>query len=84
MNATLGIAGAILAESALSFLGFGVQPPLPTWGNLLQEAQPFALTSPYLTLFPGLFILATVLCVNFLGDGLRDALDPHQRIRARE
>jgi peptide/nickel transport system permease protein len=84
VNATLGIAGAILAESALSFLGFGVQPPLPTWGNLLLEAQPFALTSPYLTLFPGLFILATVLCVNFLGDGLRDALDPHQRIRARE
>ena len=80
VNVTLGVAAAILTESALSFLGFGVQPPVPTWGNLLNEAQPMTQVSPYLTWFPGLFILLTVLCVNFLGDGLRDALDPHQKI----
>jgi peptide/nickel transport system permease protein len=80
VNVTLGVAAAILTESALSFLGFGVQPPVPTWGNLLNEAQPMTQVSPFLTWFPGLFILLTVLCVNFLGDGLRDALDPHQKI----
>jgi peptide/nickel transport system permease protein len=80
VSSTLNVAGAILTESALSFLGFGVQPPTPTWGALLEEARSNIFGSPGLTWFPGLAILITVLCVNFLGDGLRDALDPHQKI----
>jgi peptide/nickel transport system permease protein len=80
VNVTLGVAAAILTESALSFLGFGIQPPTPSWGNLLDEAQSSALTAPHLVWFPGLMILLTVLCVNYLGDGLRDALDPHGKI----
>jgi peptide/nickel transport system permease protein len=82
VNATLGVAAAILTESALSFLGFGVQPPTPTWGNLLNSSRQFAQLYPWLVWFPGLAILITVLCVNFLGDGLRDALDPHQKLTA--
>jgi peptide/nickel transport system permease protein len=84
VNATLGVAAAILAESALSFLGFGVQPPTPTWGNLLNNSRQFTLIAPHLVWFPGLAILITVLCVNFLGDGLRDALDPHQKLSVKE
>jgi len=80
VNATLSVAAAILTESALSFLGFGVQPPTPTWGTLLNGSRQFATLYPWLVWFPGLAILITVLCVNFLGDGLRDALDPHQRL----
>jgi peptide/nickel transport system permease protein len=80
VNATLLVAAAILTESALSFLGFGVQPPTPTWGNLLSNSRNFISTDPYLIWFPGLAILVTVLAVNFLGDGLRDALDPHQKL----
>jgi peptide/nickel transport system permease protein len=80
VNATLGVAAAILTESALSFLGFGVQPPTPTWGNLLQGSKQFSQLYPWLVWFPGLGILVTVLAVNFLGDGLRDALDPHQKL----
>jgi peptide/nickel transport system permease protein len=80
VNATLLVAAAILTESALSFLGFGVQPPTPTWGNLLSDSRGFITTDPYLIWFPGLAILITVLAVNFLGDGLRDALDPHQKL----
>jgi len=80
VNATLSVAAAILTESALSFLGFGVQPPTPTWGNLLNNSRQFTQLAPWLVWFPGLAILITVLCVNFLGDGLRDALDPHQRL----
>jgi peptide/nickel transport system permease protein len=80
VSVTLGVAAAILTESALSFLGFGIQPPTPSWGNLLDEAQSAALTAPHLVWFPGLMILATVLCVNYLGDGLRDALDPHGKV----
>jgi peptide/nickel transport system permease protein len=78
--ATLDVAAAILTESALSFLGFGVKLPTPTWGNLLNDSQNFILLEPGLVWFPGLAILITVLAVNFLGDGLRDALDPHQKI----
>ncbi|MHB0885157.1 MAG: ABC transporter permease [Bacillota bacterium] len=74
--ATLGVAYAILYESALSYLGLGVQPPLPTWGNMLSQAQAYLLNAPMLVLFPGLAIFLTVLAINFLGDGLRDALDP--------
>lgn len=77
---TLGVASAILTESALSFLGFGIQPPTPSWGNLLNSGQDAAITSPWLVWFPGLMILVTVLCVNYLGDGLRDALDPHSKV----
>ena len=77
---TLAVAAAILTESALSFLGFGVQPPTPTWGNMLAESRNQITAAPWLLWFPGLMILLTALCVNFLGDGLRDALDPHQRV----
>jgi peptide/nickel transport system permease protein len=84
VNVTLGVAAAILTESALSFLGFGVLPPTPTWGNMLDDAQGFTVTAPWLVWFPGLAILVTVLAVNFLGDGLRDALDPHQKLVGKE
>jgi peptide/nickel transport system permease protein len=84
VNVTLGVAAAILTESALSFLGFGIQPPTPSWGNMLNDAQNFTQTAPWLVWFPGLAILVTVLAVNFLGDGLRDALDPHQKIVGKE
>lgn len=79
VNLTLTMAAAILLESALSFLGLGIQPPTPTWGNMLAGSKGFVQTAPWLVWFPGLMILVTVLCVNFLGDGLRDALDPTDR-----
>lgn len=74
--ATLAVGIAILNESALSFLGLGIQPPQPTWGNMLMNAQNYVWTSPRLAFYPGLVILLTVLSYNFVGDGLRDALDP--------
>ena len=74
--ATLGIAGAILSEAYISFLGLGVQPPTATWGNMLDGAYNYIDSAPWLWIFPGLLILLTVLSINFLGDGLRDALDP--------
>ena len=74
--ATLAVAVAILNESALSYLGLGIQPPQPTWGNMLMNAQQYVWTSPNLALYPGVVILLTVLSYNFVGDGLRDALDP--------
>ena len=77
---TLIVGQAILAEAALSFLGIGIQPPVPSWGNMLQNAQDFLLTAPRLAVYPGLMIFLTVLCFNFLGDGLRDALDPRLRL----
>jgi peptide/nickel transport system permease protein len=76
---TLTVAIAILTESLLSFLGFGIQPPTPTWGNMLEDGRPQMTYAAWLVWFPGLAILITVMCVNFLGDGLRDALDPTQR-----
>ena len=79
VSATLGVALAILTESALSYLGLGVQPPLPSWGNMLQRAQQYVFTAPALALYPGLAITTVVLAFNFLGDGLRDALDPRRR-----
>jgi peptide/nickel transport system permease protein len=79
VSATLGVALAILTESALSYLGLGVQPPLPSWGNMLQRAQQYVFTAPALALYPGLAITVVVLAFNFLGDGLRDALDPRRR-----
>jgi peptide/nickel transport system permease protein len=75
VSATLAVGSSIMLESALSFLGFGVQPPTPTWGNLLNAASPWIGAAPWLPLPPGLLIFATVLAVNFLGDGLRDALE---------
>ncbi|MBI3969431.1 MAG: ABC transporter permease [Chloroflexi bacterium] len=77
---TLGVAYAILIESSLSYLGLGVQPPVPSWGNMLTGAQRYVWTAPYLALYPGGLILLTTLAYNGLGDGLRDALDPHQRV----
>jgi peptide/nickel transport system permease protein len=79
VSATLGVAFAILTESALSYLGLGVQPPLPSWGNMLQRAQLYVFTAPILAIYPGLAITLVVLAFNFLGDGLRDALDPRRR-----
>lgn len=74
---SLAVASAIIAESTLSFLGFGVQSPQTSWGSMLSQAAGYVGTPQvYLLYFPGLFILVTVLCVNFIGDGLRDALDP--------
>ena len=79
--ASLGIASAILIESALSFLGLGFPPDLPTWGRLLYDGQDYIGIAPMRVISPGIMIAATVLCVNFIGDGLRDALDPKQRSR---
>jgi peptide/nickel transport system permease protein len=74
--ASLGIAGAILTESALSYLGIGVQPPTPSWGNILTSGKDYIEFAWWLSLFPGLAILVTVLAYNLLGEGIRDALDP--------
>jgi peptide/nickel transport system permease protein len=74
--ATLGVAGAILTESALSFLGIGVQPPVPSWGNMLTAGKDYLEFAWWLSLFPGLAILITVVAYNLVGEGLRDALDP--------
>jgi peptide/nickel transport system permease protein len=79
VQATLGMGGAILAEAALSFLGLGVQPPTPSWGTMLNGGRTHLLDAPHLTIFPGLAIAALVLGFNFLGDALRDALDPVTR-----
>jgi len=76
VSATLGVAGAILTESALSFLGIGVQPPTPSWGNILTSGKDYIEFAWWLSLFPGLSILVTVLAYNLLGEGIRDALDP--------
>jgi peptide/nickel transport system permease protein len=76
VSATLGVAGAILTESALSFLGIGVQPPTPSWGNMLISGKQTLGTAWWLSVFPGMAILITVLGYNLLGEGLRDAMDP--------
>jgi peptide/nickel transport system permease protein len=81
VTATLDVATAILVEAGLSFLGFGVQPPAPSWGNILTEGRTYIFDAWWLTVFPGLAILITVLSFNLLGEGLRDALDP--RLRGR-
>jgi peptide/nickel transport system permease protein len=76
VSATLQVAGAILSEAYVSFLGVGVQPPTATWGNLLDQAYHHLEREPWMWFFPGMLILLTVLAINFIGDGLRDALDP--------
>ena len=81
VQATLGMGGAILAEASLSFLGLGVQPPTPSWGTMLNYGRVHLLDAPHLTVFPGLAIAVLVLGFNFLGDGLRDLLDPASRRR---
>ncbi|QPC86360.1 ABC transporter permease subunit [Mesorhizobium sp. NBSH29] len=77
--ATLGIGGAVLSEAALSFLGVGIRPPQPSWGNMLSDARELMRVAPWAAVFPGLAIFTTVLGFNLLGDGLRDMLDPHMR-----
>ncbi len=74
--ATLGLGGVIILESALSFLGFGIQPPIPTWGNMLNEYQNDMWTQPAKVFYPGMAIFICTLAFNYVGDGLRDALDP--------
>ncbi|UPY36390.1 ABC transporter permease [Sediminicoccus sp. KRV36] len=78
--ATLKVASAVLMESYISYLGYGVQPPLASWGNMLTNAQGYLDTVPWLAILPGLMITLTVMGFNFLGDGLRDALDPRLRM----
>ena len=81
VNATLGFGGVIIAESALSFLGFGIMPPIPTWGNMLNDARSAPLQYLFIqALWPGFCIFLTVLSINFVGDGLRDALDPRLKM----
>ena len=77
----LGIATTVLLEATLSFLGIGVQPPQPSWGNIIFESQSYFTTAPWLVFFPGLAILLTALSFNLVGDSLRDILDPTQRGR---
>ena len=79
VQATLSIAAAIIAEAALSFLGLGQQPPAPSWGSMLNSAQRFLTTAPWMAVWPGLAIFLVVLSFNLVGDGLRDALDPRER-----
>ena len=78
VESTLGIGFAIMEESGLSFLGFGIRPPTPSWGNLLSNAQEHLTQQPWLAIFPGLMIFLTIISVNYIGDGLRDALDPRK------
>jgi peptide/nickel transport system permease protein len=78
--ATLNVAYAILAESYISFLGFGIQPPTPSWGNMLDNAQTYLTSAPWLAIVPGLAITLAVTSFNFVGDGLRDALDPRNDV----
>jgi peptide/nickel transport system permease protein len=77
--ATLSIGNVILVEAALSFLGLGVQPPTPSWGNIISEGRDNLLNHWWISTFPGLAIVLTVVCFNLVGDGVRDALDPRQR-----
>jgi len=80
VTGTLGVANAILTEAYISFLGLGVRQPTATWGNMLEDANRYLESAPQLWLFPGLLILLTVLSINFVGDGLRDALDPRMQV----
>jgi peptide/nickel transport system permease protein len=78
VEATLEMGYAIMEEAGLSFLGFGIQPPTPSWGNLLSNALEHMLKHPWLAIFPGLMIFLTIISINYIGDGLRDAFDPHK------
>jgi peptide/nickel transport system permease protein len=81
VQASLGMAGAVLSEASLSFLGLGVPPPTPSWGAMLNDARPYLREAPHLLLFPGIAVMLTVLAFNFVGDGLREWLDPKQKRR---
>jgi peptide/nickel transport system permease protein len=81
VQASLGMAGAVLAEASLSFLGLGVPPPAPSWGAMLNDARAYLRVAPHLLIFPGLAVMFTVLAFNFLGDALRERLDPKQKRR---
>jgi peptide/nickel transport system permease protein len=78
VQSTLALGFAIMLESGLSFLGFGIQPPTPSWGNLLSNAQQHMTQHPWLAIFPGLMIFVAVIAINYIGDALRDALDPYK------
>jgi len=82
VQASLGMAGAVLSEASLSFLGLGVPPPTPSWGAMLNDARAYLRVAPHLLVFPGLAVMLTVLAFNFLGDALREHLDPKQKKRA--
>ena len=77
VSGTLQMASAIITESGLSYLGFGVQPPTPTWGSILATAQNQVFRAPWIAFYPGLMIFITVMAINYIGDGLRDAFDPY-------
>lgn len=81
VESTLEMGWAIMEESGLSFLGFGIQPPTPSWGNLLSNAQEHITQYPWLSIFPGLMIFLTLISINYIGDGLRDALDPYKVLK---
>jgi len=81
--ATLGVATAIISESTLSFLGLGIQPPTPSWGNMLKDAETDMMDAPWVAVFPGFAIFLVVVAINFVGDGVRDALDPRHVQRRR-
>ncbi|MBN2469318.1 MAG: ABC transporter permease, partial [Anaerolineae bacterium] len=82
ISLTINAGGLILVESGLSYLGLGVQPPVPTWGNMLTESRSYFVVGTHLVVWPGLLITLTVLCFYLVGDGLRDALDP-RNVRSR-
>jgi peptide/nickel transport system permease protein len=81
VQASLGMAGAVLSEASLSFLGLGIPPPAPSWGTMIEESRQYFATTPHVLFFPGVAIALTVLAFNFIGDGLREYLDPKQRTR---
>ena len=81
VQASLGMAGAVLSEASLSFLGLGIPPPAPSWGTMIEEARQYFAIYPHVLFFPGIAIALTVLAFNFIGDGLRQYLDPKQRAR---
>ncbi|OGO12380.1 MAG: peptide ABC transporter permease [Chloroflexi bacterium RBG_19FT_COMBO_49_13] len=81
VESTLEVAYAILEESGLSYLGFGIQPPTPSWGNLLSNAQEYLVKYPWLAIFPGVMIFLSVISINYIGDGLRDAFDPYKVLK---
>ena len=77
---TLGLGMTIMAESSLSFLGLGIQPPTPSWGKMISSGVAFMRTAPWLTFFPGLFLTLTICSLNLIGDGIRDVFDPRKRV----
>ena len=82
VQAAIGMAGAVLAEAMLSFLGLGVPPPAASWGSMLNDARSHLFDSPHMVLFPAMAVMLAVLSFNFLGDALRDFLDPRTRLTA--